>query len=278
VDSFRNSIRQSNAGAYLLYFLSFLLFSTVSAMLIQALGFHVTTIVTEIVGILGAAIIWRWVVSDAAAPWPSFKLRVSVWAVLSITAASVALGFLANSIAAFVIEVSPAMQKIAEAYSERIAELLLEATGVERVLGIIGVCVAAPICEEALFRGTILQEQRKSEKVWVAVAVNGLLFSAFHLNPVSAIGLVFAGAFFAHITVRSGSLIPAIIAHAVLNTANAIVLPALAPEDATMTEVPIELSELLMLIGLLGVLSAFFWWLSMHLINARARAADQATE
>jgi membrane protease YdiL (CAAX protease family) len=278
VSSFRDSIRDSNAGAYLLYFLTFLFFMAVSAVLIEPLGFHLTTIVAEFVGILGAALIWRQVVSDAAAPWPSFRLGVSVWAVLSITAAAVSLGFLANSIAALMVELSPAMKEIAEAYSQRIAELLLEATGMERALGIIGVCVAAPICEEALFRGTILQEELKSETVWVAVVVNGVLFSAFHVNPVSAIGLAFIGMFLAHITVRSRSLIPAILAHAVVNTANAVVLPALASEttgEAAMTgEVPIEISELWMLIGLLSVLSMFFWWLSMHLIKAGDKVGE----
>jgi membrane protease YdiL (CAAX protease family) len=268
VSSFRDSIRDSNGGAYLLYFLSFLFFMAISAALLKPLGFHVTTIVTEFVGILGAALIWRWVVGDAAAAWPSFKLRISIKAVLAITVASVALGFLANAIAALLVELSPAMREVAEAYSQRIAELLLEATGVERVLGIIGVCVAAPLCEEALFRGTILQEQLKSEKVWVAVVVNGVLFSAFHVNPVSALGLALIGMFLAHITVLSASIIPAILAHAVVNTANAVVLPAIAPE-ASLADTPVEIPDLLMLIGLLITVSAFFWWLSVHLMKDR---------
>jgi membrane protease YdiL (CAAX protease family) len=268
VSSFRNSIRNSNAGAYLLYFLSFVFFVFVSAVVLQVVGFHLTTIISEVVAILGAAFIWRWVTKDAAAGWPSLRPKASVGAYVALALAAIGLGFLANTIAALLVELSPWMAESAEAYSERIAELLLEASGVERVLGIIGVCVAAPICEEALFRGTILQEERKVEGVGVAVVVNGILFSAFHVNPVSALGLAILGAFFAHITIRSGSLIPAIVAHAVVNTTNAVVLPEIMPEAAD-PNAPIEIPQLLMLMGGLAALSSFFWWLSVHLMRKR---------
>lgn len=269
MSSFRDSIRDSNAGAYLLYFLSFLFFAFVSALLFNAVGFHLTTIVSEVVAILGAAFIWRWAMKGAAAGWPSLRPNISVGAFVALSLAAIALGFLANSLAALLVELSPAMAESAQAYTERIKELLLDASGTERVLGIIGVCVAAPICEEALFRGTILQEERKVEGVATAVVVNGILFSAFHLNPVSALGLALLGAFFAHITIRSGSLIPAIVAHAVVNTTNAVVLPELMPEAAE-ADSPVAIPELLLLIAGLAALSAFFWWMSVHLMREQA--------
>lgn len=268
MSSFRDSIRDSNAGAYLLYFLSFLFFSLVGALLLKTVGFHLTTIGSEVIAILGAAFIWRWVMKDAAAEWPSLKPKVSVWAYVALSVAAIGLGFLANSLAALLVELSPWMAESAEAYTERISELLLDATGVERVLGIIGVCVAAPLCEEALFRGTILQEERKVESVATAVVVNGVLFSAFHLNPVSGLGLAILGAFFAHITIRSGSLIPAIIAHAVVNTTNAVVLPAVMPQAAEAKS-PVDMPQLLLLIAGLAAISSLFWWLSVHLMRER---------
>lgn len=275
-NAFRESIRNSNGGAYLLFFGSFVFFNVVGLLLLGPLGMHLSTIATEIFGILGAALLWRQFAGSAAAPWPSFKLGVSPGALVVAIAAAVSLGFLANALAGLSLEIFPALQKVADAYSEQISELLVDATGLERALGIIGVCVAAPICEEALFRGTILQEQRKTEAVVVAVIINGVMFSAFHLNPLSAVGLALLGIFLAHITVRSGSLIPAIVAHAAVNTANAVVLPALSPESANPDVTP-PLAELLATTGVLLVTTALLWWWTVHLTQApttEMRAGD----
>jgi uncharacterized protein len=265
VSSLRDSIRDSNGGAYLLLFLSFIFFSGVGGLLMMAFGFHVTAVAAQIVGVLGAALLWRWVMGDAAAAWPSFRPRVGLGALIVVVLAAVVLGFLANAVASLLVELSPAMRQIAESYTERMSELILEATGPERVLGIIGVCVAAPICEELLFRGTILQEQRKVEAVATAAIVNGIGFSLFHLNIVSFVGLVLIGIFLAHITIRSGSIVPAIVAHASINTANAVVLPALVPEAADL-DAPLELGGILAAVAILGVATAFLWWAALRLM------------
>ncbi len=276
MSSFRDSIRDSNAGAYLLLFLSFLFFNLVGALFLQWVGFHWTTIASEVFGILGAAVLWHWVLGDAAAKWPSFRLGVSPVALLVVVAAAVSLGLLANTLASLLVELSPTMRGIAESYTEQLQELVLGATGLERVLGLIGVCVAAPLCEEVLFRGTILQEQRKREGFWLAAIVNGVAFSLFHLNPVSAPGLALIGIFLAYVTIRSGSIWPAIVGHAAINTTSALVLPAIYPEAAT-AEVPLEISGILVAIAALGALSALLWWLTARLIpqvsSANARSA-----
>ena len=256
--SFRDSIRDNNAGAYLLFFLAFLFFNFLGLLLQPTLGFHVMVIVAEVLGILGAALIWRRAVAEAAAPWPSWRLEISPVSLLIAALAAVIIGFFANATMALAVELSPWMKEFAQAYAERMARLIMEAEGLNRVLGIIGICVAAPLCEEALFRGTILQEERKREGVLAAVLINGVLFSAFHVNPVAFVGLAIIGSYLAHLTIVSGSIIPAIVGHATVNTVNGVVLPELIPQAAG-AEVPVPMSSLLIALGILLVLTVVLW-------------------
>lgn len=268
MSSFRKSIENSNAGAYLLTFLSFIFFAIVGTLIFLALGLHISSFVGQFIGILGAALLWRFALKDSAAKWPKFGLTISPQALAVSILAAVALGMLASSIATLMIETIPAVKEFAEGYMAQVAELITEAKGWERVVGILAVCVAAPICEEALFRGTILQEQRKVERVAVAVTVNGFMFAAFHLNPISGPGLWILGAFLAHLTIRSGSLLPAVLAHASLNTTNALIIPALTSTGAEAeASTPSEIA--MMTVGL-AVLSALLWWGAMKLMPPAA--------
>lgn len=275
MSSFKESIKTSNAGAYLLVFLSFVFFAGIGTLLFIALGSHISALLSQFVCILGAALAWRFALKDAAAKWPKFRLTISPIALVVSILAAVALGMLASSLATLMIELSPLLKKFADGYMAEIAKLITKATGWERAVGILAVCVAAPICEEALFRGTILQEQRKIETVARAVTINGFMFAAFHLNPISAPGLWVLGAFLAHITIRSGSILPAVIAHAALNTTNAVILPALTDVGADV-ESSTPIGELALITVGFAALSAALWWGSLKLMGPRSESASRA--
>jgi membrane protease YdiL (CAAX protease family) len=267
VSSFRKSIEDSNAGAYLLVILSFIFFAAVGGGLFFLVGLHYSALLGEVLGILGAALLWRWAWGKSAAKWPSFRLETSLSALIVAALTAIALGLLASTLATLLIETIPGLKEIAEAYVEQISELIVDATGWERAVGILSVCVAAPICEELLFRGTILQEQRKAEKATTALVINGILFAAFHINPISGPGLAILGAFLAHITIRSGSVIPAIVAHAAINTTNAVIMPAIMPSSAE-AETAASIPEILMMVAGLAALSALLWWGTLRLMPA----------
>ena len=92
----------------------------------------------------------------------------------------------------------------------------VETTG--DILLLLGAAVfAAAVCEEFLFRGLLLQLLRRRSGWLVAIVSSALLFAIFHLNPVvlAPVGLV--GAYLAVLVWRSGSLYPAILAHALNN-------------------------------------------------------------
>ncbi|MFW5966271.1 MAG: CPBP family intramembrane glutamic endopeptidase [Persicimonas sp.] len=261
MSSFRHSIKESNAGAYLLLFGSFLLFVIVSVIFVELVGPRWATLLAEVFGILAAALIWRAVMKGAAADWPEHGVRSSPAVLVVVVLAASAIGLFANSITSLLVETIPFMAEYAEGYAEQLKELVFDADGLNYWVGMVAVCVAAPLCEEALFRGTILQEQRKVEGQWLAVIINGLIFAAFHVNPVSGPGLVIVGSFLAYVTVKSGSLLPAIVGHAAINTNSALVLPALFPEMIAEDQ-EIEMSVILSSLVLFGLLSAGLWRLT----------------
>ena len=98
--------------------------------------------------------------------------------------------------------------------------------------------VAAPICEEIVFRGVILRGLLSRHRVVVAVGLQGLLFGMAHFDPIrgmgniglilvlGSVGCVLGGA--AYLVRR---LAPTMIAHAILNAiAMAIALSGWVPD------------------------------------------------
>ena len=85
---------------------------------------------------------------------------------------------------------------------------------------------AAPaVCEEILFRGALLPSFERWVRPWGAVLLSALLFGIIHLDPTTSGAYTFYRVPFATsvglglgiLRVRSGSLVPCIVAHATLN-------------------------------------------------------------
>ena len=82
---------------------------------------------------------------------------------------------------------------------------------------VVYVCILAPMLEETLFRGMILPRLRP----WgdrFAVVVSALLFAIFHMNLVQGIPAFFMGLALGLVAVRSGSVLPGILIHALNNS------------------------------------------------------------
>lgn len=98
-----------------------------------------------------------------------------------------------------------------------------------------GVLVAA-VCEEVLFRG-LIQRLLARHGGWLrAVVVSGALFSAFHLDPVGFPARWLLGAYLGILVWRSGSLYPAVFAHAANNLVALYAVtaaPAAPPPEGT---------------------------------------------
>lgn len=97
------------------------------------------------------------------------------------------------------------------------------------VLLLVYVCVLGPIAEELVFRGVILKVLQK-HGVSFAVIFSAFLFTLFHQNIAQIFLPFLLGVMLALITIRSGSIVPAILAH-ILNNSLAMVLDVVLPLD-----------------------------------------------
>lgn len=272
----RNLVETTSFGAFLLFVLGFVYVQVVSLGVLQVLPMHEAMIAHQVLGVLGAALIYSSVFAEERAPWPAVgRTGLGAGRFVLVVLTAIVLGVAANVGMGLVLELIPQWESIADAYEKQMRRLVFDATGVDRLLGVASICVAAPIVEEVLFRGTILPEQRKDQSIAVAVLMNGALFSAFHLNPVNFLPLLPVGVYLAHLTIRTESLVPAILAHAVLNAFNGVVLPELFPEAIESERMgaaevfgegsmlPPEAQMGLLLAGL-GVVAAGLWWASLR--------------
>ncbi|MEQ9564730.1 MAG: CPBP family intramembrane glutamic endopeptidase, partial [Pseudomonadales bacterium] len=83
---------------------------------------------------------------------------------------------------------------------------------------ILGIAISAlliPVIEEVINRGFLLNYFMPRGK-WLAILLSSLLFALFHKPQTIVLAFLF-GIFLAHLTLNSGSLLPATIAHSIHN-------------------------------------------------------------
>jgi membrane protease YdiL (CAAX protease family) len=82
---------------------------------------------------------------------------------------------------------------------------------------VVTIVIIAPVTEELLFRGLILRGLLQRYRPWRAIALSAALFGLAHANPwqmasATSLGLIFGWWYW-----RSGSLVPGLVGHALLN-------------------------------------------------------------
>lgn len=85
------------------------------------------------------------------------------------------------------------------------------------ILLVISVVILAPVAEELLFRGLVLRAIERRAGSVVAVVGSGALFGLVHFQLLQLPVLALLGMILAVVTVRSGRLGPAIVAHMAFN-------------------------------------------------------------
>jgi uncharacterized protein len=97
-----------------------------------------------------------------------------------------------------------------------------------RITFFLPLVLGAPLGEELFFRGLVLRGFLGRYSVTKAVWASALLWAVLHLNPWQAVGALPLGLVLAWLVVRTGSLIPAIIAHMIANFSPNYLFPPLA--------------------------------------------------
>ncbi len=103
---------------------------------------------------------------------------------------------------------------------EIVDDLGVKASDTAAIFGALAICVAAPICEELLFRGLLFPSLRGRIGTAAAVIVTGLSFGAVHVvgSPVEALPLLaIFGGLLCLLYVKTRSLIPCMVVHSINN-------------------------------------------------------------
>ena len=80
------------------------------------------------------------------------------------------------------------------------------------------VSIVAPVVEELIFRGIILQGLRRNYSPFMAIFASALLFALFHLNPWQIQATFMLGLLLGWIMLRTNNILLAIIGHSINNT------------------------------------------------------------
>jgi membrane protease YdiL (CAAX protease family) len=260
---------RDHAAPYLLFGLALLGLLTIGGLLQTQLPLAIGLILTELVVILGVTFLYRRLRADTVAHWPSFTGRnLSLGGLALVALTSALLAVLAMVISSLMVELFPALEQLAETYRREIGELVY-AEGFWPTLGAVtAVAVAAPVCEELLFRGTILPEQLRFESTATAVVVNGLLFGLLHANPMTFLALSLLGIFLAHTVAISDNIWPAILGHATVNTLNGVVLPRVVPREMATDPEALSLEVILVQLGVLLPVALLLWAATARVLGA----------
>jgi membrane protease YdiL (CAAX protease family) len=109
----------------------------------------------------------------------------------------------------------------------------------ERVLLAAVAVLVAPPCEEIAFRGYVQTTLALRRRPAVAIGGAAVLFAAMHLDPVRFPALILLGAVFGWLTWRSGSVWPAVAAHAANNGIASTLVLTLGVPDADARPAPV---------------------------------------
>lgn len=122
------------------------------------------------------------------------------------------------------------------------------------------VAVIAPVIEEMIFRGIILQGFRRNYTNFTAIVMSALLFSLYHLNPWQMPATFVLGLILGWLMIRTRSLILTILGHSINNL---LVLLTIRywEQINTYALYRIEKQEMLQLSGLIVIVSVVFIYL-----------------
>jgi membrane protease YdiL (CAAX protease family) len=109
----------------------------------------------------------------------------------------------------------------------------------EDLIGVmITIAVVAPIIEELLFRGVILDGLRMHYRLSTAIVASSILFGLVHLSPIVSIQTFLLALFLAWLRVSTGSLMLCVISHSAFNATPFILMRISKAEIQGFTTVP----------------------------------------
>ncbi|MEE4198668.1 MAG: type II CAAX endopeptidase family protein [Bacteroidales bacterium] len=135
---------------------------------------------------------------------------------------------------------------------ESIQKMFMDFAGNTGVFSFILMVIAAPVLEELIFRGIILDGLLKKYSPVLSIFISSLLFGLVHLNPWQFVTGLIIGIFSGWIYYKTRSLSYSIIIHAAANLSG-FIMRFFIGEDSSVTESALEmyggLTNLLLVTG-----------------------------
>jgi hypothetical protein len=135
------------------------------------------------------------------------------------------------------------------------------------------------ICDELAFRGVILRGLQQGFRPRNAVLLSAFFFALFHMNVFLFIPTFLLGVILGLLTVRSRSLLPAVLFHLLHNCVLIVLIPLSHYSDGTLPQ--LALAAWPWLIGVcLVAASGLVWWLyrKPYIELARREAEAQSRD
>ena len=187
---------------------------------IEPAGQDPKTAMTPLRLALAQAIAFTGVIVFAIRPLDDFaeKLRIT-----PVTAGSVAAGLLAGVALQFPLaELGNWVHEVMPPNAEdqiRLRELLVADDWKDGAAIVFAFLLVAPVTEELLFRGVILNGLNDRYGPGVALVLSSLLFGIAHLDPTASIYATGAGLVLGFVALKTGSTTVSIVVHAGVNAA-----------------------------------------------------------
>jgi membrane protease YdiL (CAAX protease family) len=141
-------------------------------------------------------------------------------------------------------------------------------TGIELVLAMTGAVAAAPIGEEVVFRGLLLQGMlRRGVAVVPAVVASAAIFALCHVNIIGLPALFELGLVFGFLYARTRSVLPGMVAHLGSNLTATLLYVAGKGQDTGSVDTSVQLPAVL-------TASAAGWLVLAALLAASRRLPD----
>ena len=136
---------------------------------------------------------------------------------------------------------------------------LFEGSGAHRLGMALAASLLAPLAEEIAFRGYLLSALRTHLRPGAAIVGSSVLFACMHMDPVRFPAVLFLGLVLGWLAWRSGSIWPAVAAHAV-NNALGSALAAGGSSDPR-AEGPLGATLALLALGLAALAPLLLAWI-----------------
>ncbi len=130
---------------------------------------------------------------------------------------------------------------------------------------VLATVILAPVTEEVIFRGLIFSRLERAMPGWLAAVLSALAFGVCHGQPVWMAYAFLLGLVFAWFRLRTGSILPSLLAHLVFN--------GISPLSGALSKAGAGDGWILLGLAAVGIIACFLFRRGFAAMGRRTRSA-----